>query len=154
MNMPGEGETTSFTDPGQFLPCVPNENPLDRLTTAIVDETSEQLGRLHASPDKQGRVEFVRAGAHSIGNKEVYVAIRKYSTHAEYWSIMETDIPKDEDKPYLHGMGFRDREGNWWFCSHYFMHTNHQADENMAKEIQDGLESHTWSAWNFWYAEL
>lgn len=97
------------------------------------------------------------AGEHEKGALERFTLVAKYSTHAETWSVVQTNYAKYDcafeggRNSFLKTMGFMDREGSWWLILHAFVHTDKFADEWLTKEIQECAE---WSDANMWYGEL
>jgi hypothetical protein len=91
------------------------------------------------------RVEFRKVGTSGTHAFETYLCHREYATHAEAWTIVQTDHPKDASEAYLTRNGFKDREGNWWMLWHNYHPTNEKAREYIATDAQERLTDRDWN---------
>lgn len=102
-------------------------------------------------------MELTAVGEHEQGAMERFAFVSSFPTHAETWSIAQTDHLKGDEafrdgfNNYLKSCGFVDRDGNWWVIWHSFVHTDSRAREWLAQHIDD---VDGWGDANLWTGEL
>jgi hypothetical protein len=132
-----------------WQPHVPVEHAQDGICSICWWDLDDYPRGLHLK-----RVEFGKAGTHVEGNKVTYVVAKHSLTYSETWRIVQTDHEPDSDKTYLERQGFKDREGNWWLLWHNLYETVDRASEQVAKDVQEGLEDEYYRDTNFFHGEL